>query len=106
MSASTTSLLDYVRDMDRLSVPPFREPRDSRLWPLACDLCQAAVADDARSVARHIRTARLERLWRVESWLTFREQRHPRIARWLHDELVAIGWRSPDPEGVPLKMKK
>jgi hypothetical protein len=93
MSASSTPLLDYVRDMDRLGIPPFRHDNDSRIWPLACDLKEAALAADARAVAGLIRTTRLNRLWRIESWLTFHEQQHPRIARWLHDELVTIGWR-------------
>jgi hypothetical protein len=94
MSAAATPLLDFVRDMDRLGVPPFRHDDDSRIWPLACDMRQAALADDVRSVANHIRTVRLERLWRIEDWLMFRREQHPRIAAWLRKELVAIGWRA------------
>ena len=47
----------------------------------------------ADAIALQIRTTRLKRLWRVEDWLMLRRQRHPRIRRWLHAELVAIGWR-------------
>ena len=88
-----STLFDFVRDMDRLGVPPFRPTHNSRILGLARDLRQAAIANDARSVAYHIRTTRLERLWRIEDWLMFRKQRHPRISRWLHKELVGIGWR-------------
>ena len=94
MTATTTPLIEFVRDMDRLGVPPFRHDNDSRIWPLACDMREAALADDARSLANHIRTVRLERLWRIEGWLTFNTERHPKIAAWLHRELVAIGWRA------------
>lgn len=93
MSASATLLVDFVRDMDRLGVPPFRHDNDSRIWPLACDMRQAALADDARSVADHIRTTRLNRLWRIEDWLMLHKRQHPRIAAWLHAQLVEIGWR-------------
>jgi hypothetical protein len=88
MTAFSTPLLDFVRDMERQGVPPFRH--DSHL---ADDMRQSALADDARSVADHIRTTRLNRLWRIEDWLMFRKRQHPRIAAWLHQQLVAIGWR-------------
>ena len=47
----------------------------------------------ADAIALQIRTTRLKRLWRIEDWLMLRRQQHPRIKRWLHAKLVAIGWR-------------
>ena len=70
--------------MERLNVPPFRHTDNSRIRELAKDIRQAALADDTCAVALHIRTTRLERLWRIEDWLMFRKQCHPRIAKWLH----------------------
>ena len=86
MIAIPTPLLDFVRDMERNNLPPFRPSSCARLLGLACDLRQAALAEDAKAVALHLRTTRLERLWRVEDWLTVRTNRarHPRIAKWLH----------------------
>jgi hypothetical protein len=79
-----------------LGVPPFRHKIENGfLWPLACDLRQAAVADNASALA--IRTTRLQRLWKIEDWLLFHRRQHPRIARWLHQQLVAIGWRKQRP---------
>ena len=95
MTATTTPLTDFARDMERHGVPPFRDADDSRLSALAIDLRQAAIDDDPRSFANHIRTVRLERLWKIEDWLMLRKQQHPRIARWLSSQLVAIGWRRP-----------
>ena len=95
MNATATPLLDFVRDMDRRGIPPFNDRGCIRLSDLACDLRQAACDDDAEAVAHYIRQTRLERLWRIESWLDSPQRRHPRIAKWLHQELVAIGWRKP-----------
>ena len=91
MSATSTPLRDYVRDMERCGVPPFRH--DSPTSNLADDLRQAAQAEDIQAVAAALRCARLERLWVVEDWLMFRKQQHPKLVRWLRKELVAIGWR-------------
>jgi hypothetical protein len=94
MSATATDLLTFVRDMERQQVSPFKY-EDKRLWALGCSMREAALADDVVSVAEHIRVTRLERLWRIENWLMFREQRHPKIEAWLHTLLVEIGWRRP-----------
>jgi hypothetical protein len=94
MSAAAAPLIDFVRDRDRLDVPPFRHTHNGHVADLACDMRQAAVADDARAVARHIRSTRRERLWRIESWLTATAYRHPhpRIEQWLNKQLIAFGW--------------
>ena len=88
MSGEGHALILFVRDMERLNVPPFRY-EDSRLWPLACRMREAAIADNVHVVAHLIRSTRLERLWRIENWLTFpkRRRRHPRITKWLHAQL-------------------
>ena len=91
MSASATPLLGFVISMQRYGVAPFRRG-DHRLASLAGDLRQAAMAHDTQAVAAALRCIRLERLWVVEDWLMFRKQQHPRIAKWLRRELVAIGW--------------
>ena len=70
MTATTTPLLDFVHDMDRLGVPPFRHDDCAGL---ARDMRQAAIDDDPRSFALHIRTTRLERLWKIEDWLMLRK---------------------------------
>ena len=70
MSAIETTLLDFVRDMDRLDVPPFRyhsSTISSALATFACDMREAACADDAKAIAWYIRQTRLERLWRIET---------------------------------------
>ena len=90
MTATVTPLLGFIRDMERLGVPPFRHDDCAGL---ARDMRQVALVNDAKGVADHIRTTRLERLWRIEDWLMLRKQQHPRIARWLSSQLVAIGWR-------------
>ena len=63
----------------------------------AIEVSLAQLAKDPRciadAIALQIRTTRLKRLWRIEDWLMLRRQQHPRIRRWLHAELVAIGWR-------------
>ena len=100
MSAIETTLLDFVRDMERLDAPPFRPALfdDSvRFRTYASELRDAACDGDAKGVAWYIRQTRLERLWRIETWLTATAYRHPhpRIEKWLHEQLVAIGWRLP-----------
>jgi hypothetical protein len=92
MSATTTSLLHFVRDMERLNVVPFRY--DSRHWPIACNMRQAALAEDAIAVAKLIKATRLERLWQIEERLAASPYRHPKITSWLHQQLVEIGWRA------------
>ena len=89
MSASPTPLLDFVRDMERHRIPPFRLYDDTRLWAVGCDMRQAAIAEDAEAVAYCARRTRLERLWRIENWLTSpkRRRRHRRITKWLHAQL-------------------
>lgn len=88
MTGEGHPLIIFVRDMERLNVAPFRY-EDGRLWPLACRLRDAAIADDAQTVAHLIRSTRLERLWRIEKWLTNpkRLRRHLRIAKWLRAQL-------------------
>ena len=97
MSATSTPLLEYVKDLERRGIPPFRHGRGFRIDCLATDLRQAALADDAKAVALHLRTTRLQRLWKVEDWLTCpaRKLQHPRVTKWLDQELIAIGWRRP-----------
>ena len=92
MSASVTPLLDFVRDMERHGVPPFRH--DSHTGNLAADLRQAALDENAQAVVAVIHTTRLERLWRIEDWLMFRKQQHPKLVRWHNTQLVEIGWRA------------
>lgn len=87
----------YVHDMHRLSIPPFGRHPCARLSSLDCDIRHAALVEDAQALAAHIRTTRLERLWRIENWLTFRKQHHPRITEWLHAQLVEVGWRRAKP---------
>ena len=57
----------------------------------------AASEDDGAEMARLIKMIRhklkLERLLRIESYLTAYRERHPRLRAWLHEELIAIGWR-------------
>ena len=87
MSGTHTPLLDFVRDLERHRIPPFRRYDDMRLWAVGCDMRQAAIAEDAEAVAHYIWKARLERLWRIEAWLTCRHDRHSRIAEWLRRQL-------------------
>jgi len=64
---------------------------------------RAAEEGDAIEVARLTKMVReklkLERLWCIENWLTCSYEHHPRLRRWLHEELVAIGWRRADYSG-------
>ena len=89
MSASATPVLDFVRDMERRGLPSFRHHSliSSYLCDLACDLRQAALAKDAAAVAHYIRKMRWERLWHIKKWLTCRYDLHPRIGRWVHEQL-------------------
>jgi hypothetical protein len=96
-----TALLDFVRDMDRLGVPPFTYGGGARLSDLAIDMRQAALADDAQAVANIIRTTRLERLWRVASWLTASRIAHLGDGITLASRSGRSGWRKAklDPVG-------
>ena len=76
MSASYTPVLEHRQAIEVSQAQLSMEP--------------GSIAD---AIAIQIRTARLKRLWRIEDWLMLRRQRHPRIRRWLHAELLAIGWR-------------
>ena len=85
---SATDLANFVRDLERYNLPPFRyEDTELRFKILACEMRRAALANDARLVAAKISKTRLERLWRIECWLTHRHRRHPRIAAWLDWQL-------------------
>jgi hypothetical protein len=98
MSPLAIQLVDFVAEMERRDIPPFRPvhfDNSIRIRSCAHELKGAAYDGDAKRVAWYIRQTRLERLWRIESWLTspFTQQRHPKLTMWLHQQLVAIGWR-------------
>jgi hypothetical protein len=86
MSATATPLIDFVRDMHDLGLPPFREDGDIRLAECRRDLIAAACADDPTRVAYLVRQTRLERLWRIECWALAGPKR-PRIEQWLRHQL-------------------
>ena len=93
-TTATPPLVDFVHEMERLDVPPFRPlhyDNSVHMRRAASEIRDAAYEGDAKGVACYIRQVRLERLWQIESWLSARHgHRHLRIETWLHRELQAI----------------
>ena len=60
------------------------------------EMFDAAASGEAAEVKRLAasiqRKLRLERLWRVQSWVAPVSQQHPRIAGWLNAQLDEIGF--------------
>jgi hypothetical protein len=87
MSASQVSLLDFARDF---------HSGVERHWQYVSPdsvsfMFTAAEEGDGAEVYRLVRAIesqiRQERLWGIKKWLTFRYKHHPRINKWVHEQL-------------------
>jgi hypothetical protein len=94
MSDHGLALVDFASalraDVERHHIHPVGA---SRCHELLTEMFEAAAGGDSHEVKRLARLVqrrvKLERLWRIESWLTAYHDRHPRLRRWVHAELEA-----------------